>query len=355
MSASFGAGHACPEMTARIFISYRTSDGMDKATALARDLSERFGAEQVFLDKDDLRGGSSWRDEVRRALDAKPVVLLLLTPQLFAATDHAGALRIADPNDPVRREFGAALAAGAEIIPLCCDGVDSPPPASDLPPPFDRIGDYTWRKLRAYDWKNDLDRIVDDLTASGVQSNADASGASRASSARRIGLLGSGLVALAIAGALGWHLWNPTPVAGKPPVPVATGPIGLPGTWLATVGTDAPFAFTLLRKDDNLALTSEPVPIDDRAGWASYRAYWLRLTGGELKSIVYRGQGTVITDPGTPLAIDIAWKLFNGAGDTMIDSGNLHASAAPDGKSLDGRLWSNGDQADRPIVLRRPK
>jgi len=26
-----------------------------------------------------------------------------------------------------------------------------------------------------------------------------------------------------------------------------------------------------------------------------------------------------------------------------------------DGRSLDGKLWSNGDQADRPIVLRRPR
>jgi hypothetical protein len=96
-------------MTARIFISYRTVDGKDKATALARDLGVRFGDEQVFLDKDDLRGGSTWRDEVQRTLGAKPVLLLLITPQLLAATDASGALRIADPGDPVRREVVAAL------------------------------------------------------------------------------------------------------------------------------------------------------------------------------------------------------------------------------------------------------
>ncbi len=46
-------------MSARIFISYRTADGVDKATALARDLGVVFGDEAVFLDKDDLRGGSA--------------------------------------------------------------------------------------------------------------------------------------------------------------------------------------------------------------------------------------------------------------------------------------------------------
>ncbi len=338
-------------MSARIFISYRTSDGRDKATALARDLGARFGDDQVFLDKDDLRGGSSWRDEVQRTLGGRPVLLLLMTPQLLAATDSAGTLRIADPNDPVRREFGAALEAGAHILPILCDGVDAPP-ADGLPAPFNRLGDFTWRKLRAYDWKNDLARLVDDLQALGVQA-LGATPAARPRSVRRAALLALGLAGMAIGAVFGWRAWGPAAAPIATPVPVAT--IGLAGTWVATVDADPPFALTLLQQDNRLALTSEPVPVDNRAGWAAYRTFWLRLTGTELRSIVYRGQGTVITDPGQPLTIDIAWKIFNGAGDTMIDSGNLHASAALEGRSLDGKLWSNGDQAERGVVLRRPR
>jgi hypothetical protein len=45
----------------RIFISYRSSDGFKEATRLAGDLNRVFGKDQVFLDKQDLRGGSSWR------------------------------------------------------------------------------------------------------------------------------------------------------------------------------------------------------------------------------------------------------------------------------------------------------
>ena len=52
----------------RIFISYRSSDGFKDATRLAVDLNRVFGKDQVFLDKQDLRGGSSWRDEIMGAL-----------------------------------------------------------------------------------------------------------------------------------------------------------------------------------------------------------------------------------------------------------------------------------------------
>ena len=105
-------------MAARLFISYRTSDGADKATALARDLGRVFGDAMVFLDKDDLAGGSAWRDEIGRAIGRRPVLLLLLTPDLLGARAADDRLRIDDPADPVRRELEVALAAVARVIPV---------------------------------------------------------------------------------------------------------------------------------------------------------------------------------------------------------------------------------------------
>lgn len=120
---------------ARLFISYRAADGRDKATALARDLGALFGDAQVFLDKDDLRGGVRWRDAIGAAIAERPVLLLLVTPQLLAATDEHGALRINHPDDPVRREVESALAVGAQIVPLLCDDLPAPPDCSQLPAP----------------------------------------------------------------------------------------------------------------------------------------------------------------------------------------------------------------------------
>ena len=155
-------------MTARVFISYRTSDGADKATALARDLDALFGQEQIFLDKDDLPAGSRWRDEIARALNDAPILLVLVTPNYLGARDGDGKLCIEREDDPVRDELAAAIAANAHVIPLMCDGVAETPSAAALPAPFDQLAERTWRRLRAYDWREDLARLSEDLRALGV-------------------------------------------------------------------------------------------------------------------------------------------------------------------------------------------
>jgi hypothetical protein len=137
------------------------------ARALTRELGQRFGDAAVFLDKDDLRGGSLWRDEVALTLGRQVALLLLLTPDLLGAAGSDGRLRIADLDDPVSRELAAALASGAQVIPVLCDGVDTPPEGDALPPPSNRLREFTWRRLRAYDWRGDVQRIADDLTVLG--------------------------------------------------------------------------------------------------------------------------------------------------------------------------------------------
>ena len=328
-------------MAARIFISYRSSDGKDKATALARDLGAVFGDAQVFLDKDDLRGGSRWRDEVQHLLDQRSVLLLLMTPQLLAATDEAGRLRIADPDDPVRRELTDALDANAQIVPLLCDGFDAPPTTSPLPPPFDQIGECTWRKLRAYDWQGDVLRLVDDLLALGVPALA-AQGPAVAgpSRTRRVWLMAA-LAGLAAAGVAAWFTLR-TPA-----------PQGVAGEWATTVDGQPTMSFVFRFEADKLVLTSKPVPVADRADWAEYRAFWRERSGAELTHVVYRGEGTLRVDPGVPPAIDMALTLVSSPGDVPVDSGNLSATLAADGASMNGKLWLNSAQADRPVTLRR--
>lgn len=215
-------------MAARIFISYRSADGADKATALARDLGRVFGHDAVFLDKDDLAGGSAWRAEIGRTLQQRPVLLLLLTPQLLDAVGADGRRRIDDPADPVRREFEAALEAGAQVIPVLCDGMAAAP--SELPAPFDRIGELTWRKLRAYDWAHDVQRLVADLGAHGVPAIASPPGAAAvhaatpAPSARRAGLVGGALM-LGAAALVGWWVLRPAAPAAPAALPAGSTPV----------------------------------------------------------------------------------------------------------------------------------
>jgi hypothetical protein len=316
-------------VSARVFISYRAADGADKATALARDLGRVFGADQVFIDKDDLTGGVQWTDEVNRALQARPVLLLLVTPGLLALNPATGQRLLDDPQAPVRREITAALAAGAVVVPVLCDGVDRLPPG--LPPPLDSLGERTWRRLRAYDWAADLRRLEQDLQALGLQTRGPAT-------ARRAVLAGA--AALVVSGAAIWW-WQ------QPPADPLT------GRWQATIGQD-PVLLHLQRSGETLTLESEPIDIRSRADWAEYRAFWRERFGQELSAVRWRGEGTARAAAGSPLAIDVALRVLSVPGDTPVDGGNLSASLEPDGK-LRGTRWFNGAQAEVPAVLERQR
>ncbi|QLQ23729.1 MAG: toll/interleukin-1 receptor domain-containing protein [Dechloromonas sp.] len=340
-------------MSARIFISYRTADGVDKATALARDLGVVFGDEAVFLDKDDLRGGSAWRNEIHRAFDARPVLLLLVTPQLISAVDSHGLPRIAGADDPVRRELETALEAGARVIPVLCDGLNEPPDASRLPPPFDCIGELTWRRLRAYDWEPDIERLIDDLKAFGVSPVAGASSnvpsppapmATPPERPPRRMFLAIGALALTIAVAL-WIYARGGPTNG------------VAGNWQAQLWHGEQVRMVLSEKGDTVTLASEPIAIAERPDWSDYRHFWRERGGGELNAIMYRGEGRRIDAPGVQPALDIGLQVLISpdSGGAAIDSGNLSLRLSADGKTLTGRIWLNSAQAEQPAVLTRQR
>ena len=154
--------------TNRIFISYRSSDGKKDANSLNRDLESVFGDEQVFLDKQDLPGGSTWREVIAGALGGKPVLLLVLTPDYFGARHPDGRLRLDDADDPVRMELGFALQHGATVVPLRGEGVEMPRPET-LPPELRAVTERHALRLRTDDWRDDVQKLLKVLVASGVK------------------------------------------------------------------------------------------------------------------------------------------------------------------------------------------
>ncbi len=152
----------------RIFISYRTSDAKKDANRLAEDLERVFGDEQVFFDKHDLHGGASWRDSIVRALNQRPVVLVLMSPDLLGASHPEGGRRIDRDDDPIRSELVAAHGHGALIVPLLTEGMVMPAGAT-LPSDLHFMAEAHALKLRTDDWTYDLGRLIADLTLQGVQ------------------------------------------------------------------------------------------------------------------------------------------------------------------------------------------
>jgi tetratricopeptide (TPR) repeat protein len=194
-----------------LFISYRAADGKKDAARLAEDLRTIFGAPQVFFDKHDLQGGSSWREQIGQALGQQPVVLLVISELFFGATNEQGR-RIEQADDPVRMEIADSMRAGARLLPLLCEGVRMPRSA-DLPADLRGVPEAHAMKLRTEDWRADLLKLADRLVAMGIEPLDDdwrehystPPGTSRPRRLRQSMLLGAVLLALGGGGAYWVH------------------------------------------------------------------------------------------------------------------------------------------------------
>jgi hypothetical protein len=358
-------------MSARVFISYRSSDGADKATALARDLDALFGQDQIFLDKDDLPAGSRWRDVIANALHASPILLVLVTPNYLSARESDGSRCIERADDPVRDELEAALAANAHVIPMMCDGVIQIPSAGDLPKPFDQLSERTWRRLRAYDWREDLARLAEDLQglglvprttpaelASGPSPLAAMASGAPASTGRRLAI---GAVAAVLVGAgsyAGWR-WYENQQAS------------LAGRWRASVGKrgattsrDGEIVIVTIEQNGaSLRLASSAVDIERDPDWQNYRDFWQHAKGQPLNRVFYRGEGVIQGEadgdgvasdvPPGPRRILLSVRVDVPEGGEPIDTGALRGAIDPDGKRIRGRLWLNSERGERVVDLRR--
>ena len=333
---------------ARIFISYRTSDVADKATTLARDLGQVFGDAQVFLDKEDLPAGRPWRSAIDAALGQQPLLLVLVTPDTFGGRDAAGRLRIDDANDPVRREVGAALAAGAQVIPLLADGVDKLP--EGLPPPLGSLGECTWRRLRAYDWRNDFARLLADLDAAGVPRLAPLADRRRTERLRRAALAAAALLTVAALGSWWWFGPRAAQLARD-----------VSGAWTVRVAPPANEAgsrldrvlLQLTQQGEEVSLVSRPIDITQDPAWQGFAQGWLERFEQKLERVVWRGKGSARQESGQPLRLDIALSVQTEAGSAAIETGNLQAQADASGQRLTGRLRMNGEDAERMLEMQR--
>ena len=101
-----------------IFISYRKADSEDLALSLAGKLTECFGEDHVFLDRNTIEPADHWREKIETALSKTLVVLALIGPEWLSAHDENFVRRIDRDDDVLAYELAFALAKGIKIIPL---------------------------------------------------------------------------------------------------------------------------------------------------------------------------------------------------------------------------------------------
>ena len=143
---------------AQIFISYRRDDAAGYARAIYDELTRCFGAEQVFIDVDDIGAGHLFSEVIRRSVGASAVLLVLIGKRWHGEREGAPP-RIGEPGDFVRQEVAAGLANGIRVIPVLLDGAAVPDPAQ-LPPELRPLAGRNALELDHARFAADMARLV---------------------------------------------------------------------------------------------------------------------------------------------------------------------------------------------------
>jgi hypothetical protein len=154
-----------------IFISYRQADAKAWAIGLRDDLSQVFGEDCVFLDKDTLHAGN-WREQIQSELERCKVVLVVIGPHWLTVTDEQNRPRIQLADDVHHLEIAFVLSrSDVIVIPVLVDEALMPR-ADQLPPDLRRLAEQQARRMGDTQArrKADLAVLLEDIqSVGGVQ------------------------------------------------------------------------------------------------------------------------------------------------------------------------------------------
>ena len=144
-----------------VFLSYRRIE-REWADRLTRNLANRFGADLVFQDVEDIEGGQRWRDRIDEAIEGSEVVLVAIGPHWLV--DQAGQRRLDDPGDVARAELVEALELDKPIVPVLIGGA-AMPDAHDLPELLSELTERQALHLDDTTWNVDLEALLERVRA----------------------------------------------------------------------------------------------------------------------------------------------------------------------------------------------
>ncbi|WP_168211199.1 toll/interleukin-1 receptor domain-containing protein [Actinosynnema sp. ALI-1.44] len=145
-----------------MFVNYRTGDGDWAAALVSRELSTRFGADQVFYASQSIRLGEEFPQEILARLQRCEVLLAMIGPRWITAVDREGVRRLDKPDDWVRREINEAFCLGIRVIPVLLDGI-GPLRETDLPDCLAPVARCQYLRMHHRSGDLDLTRLVDEL------------------------------------------------------------------------------------------------------------------------------------------------------------------------------------------------
>ena len=145
-----------------VFISYRRDDTQGHAGSLARALGQSIGPELVFLDTEDIFGGTDFPSVLRKAVESAHVLLAVIGQRWLTASNAGGERRLDDPKDFVRQEISLALQQGIRVIPVLVEGAKMPA-EEDLPEDLISLATCNALELSNSRWDEDIARLTDHI------------------------------------------------------------------------------------------------------------------------------------------------------------------------------------------------
>lgn len=109
-----------------IFISYRREDSAAYAGRLYDRLSKHFGAEQVFMDVDDIPPGGDFAAHIDAKVASCDAMIVVIGKNWLTARNAEGQLRLSDPADFVGLEIALGLERAVLVIPVLVAGAVMP-------------------------------------------------------------------------------------------------------------------------------------------------------------------------------------------------------------------------------------
>jgi hypothetical protein len=101
-----------------IFISYRREDSAPYAGRLYDRLCAHFGADQVFMDVDDIPPGADFAAHIDAKVGSCDAMVVVIGKGWLTARNADGQLRLSDPSDFVGLEVSLALQRSVLVIPV---------------------------------------------------------------------------------------------------------------------------------------------------------------------------------------------------------------------------------------------
>lgn len=146
-----------------VFVNYRVKDEPLGAAAIYRELTGRFGDDQVFRDTDSLRPAEHYPDAIRRALRESDIVLALIGPEWLTLRDSDGTRLIEREHDWVRAEIEDAFERDIPVLPVLL--LDTPRlEKDDLPASISRLAVIQSLRIGFRDFGESLEKLARELT-----------------------------------------------------------------------------------------------------------------------------------------------------------------------------------------------